>query len=495
MHPLEAFDSMPAKTSYLSEGKEHSSVHAERLDVFGHFLTTPATWWINGFSRVFLLKYKPGWWGQKSSAPCEVLYRVALLITGIVGLPLALLSTLFGGSLRSIASLYKRDFIFHQQPVRAGKNWELSNPKECSIMSYNVQLMAEFLVSINRQRPTLERVHEVSKAIIKHNPDIVCLQEVFHTGAAAILDRDLYAKGYHIIRNVGHQSLGLNSGLFIASKYELSNVQFIQHPPLQDGIDKVASKGMLLATAKIGKKNVVIANAHYSNAGTKDLPNHVIRAAQSLAMTARIDKYVKDMMSKGVTIDGVIFNTDANIGPTSFEEDDDKRTPKPSLDPEWHLINRLHADLDSLSIPKGKDYNKLKAWSGFVKKVKQTYADIAKDLPANNKLDFVKNGGPLPSSLYTHDLQTATNYNDAIKGSFIDLNAHPELVWGKKTAAYPVRLDFIMSRKPFTHQGKTLGQLKMHSFAITPMLSDDGRLTSDHHAVKAKFDIDNPQVI
>lgn len=469
---MRAIENLPYLTTFNANGQEHSSPHSARLDKFGHVLTKPASLWLHGFSRVCLLEFRPGWWGQKRNAAIETLYRTCLVIVGIVTLPFAILGALLGAPMRAIASLSKRDFIFHKALTTP-----LKTHQKTSILTYNALLMPEFITCRNKHRPTMERVHEIAEALIKANSDFICLQEAFHTEASEVLDEKLHKRGYHIVRNIGHKILGLNSGLFLASKHELSSVRFIPHP-LKSGMDSWANKGLLLATAKVGDKTYIIGNTHLNGGGTSTLPSYAVRALQTLAVTAQMDKYIKESISAGVSIDGAFLCGDTNISPYYYSNKRDSQgflTPK--IEPEWLMAKKLFEVNDSLPIHDRAE---------FLSKVKAIFKQLEKQSSTMEPTAFVQAGGSFPPQLYKHDLQNASPIQ-ALQGSTVDLGFNPQVGWDSAQAAQPERVDFISVRKPFMFNGKAMSSPDLHEVKLTPIVNNKGFLCSDHHAVLTKI--------
>lgn len=481
---LTLFDAIPAKGKYNENELWHSSIHAERLNWVGHQLTKPGSWWLKGFARVSLLDLNPGWWGQKATVFLEKLYRTALVICGIVTLPFIILPVLLGAALRSIASLSKRDFIY----IKPDHSLERDAPS-IKALSFNALLMPEFLVVRNKQRPTMERVHEIAYAILQTKADIVSLQEVFHTEAAEILAQKLRKEGYHVVYNVGHRTLKLNSGLFIASKTQLDDIQFFEHPSWKTGADQHANKGLLLATTYIDGKKYVIANTHLNGGGSKDeFRAYNSRALQVIGITHHINNYID------TPVDGVILSADTNITPTDHDNPRDINHRKtPLLEPEWFLANRLHhmVSKGELAIPKTQS---LPEGTAFRKVVKAQYERMErryKKKRVGQKLKQLINnrcdrGGPFPTALYKHDLQKRNNFNQATQGTTVDLEALPTVGWGRDAIDQPERVDFVLIRKEFTtSKGHLVKEPNLASLEILSMNSKESRLTSDHYGVLA----------
>lgn len=388
-NPLGAFEQVPARKAFNPNGKEHSNCFAAGIDSVGHKITWICSFFLTGVVRTFVLDFKPGFWGQSSSAAREVSLR-AIYTLGLIALsPIALLGAIVGGALRSCASLAKRDFVLHQQtdkkvPAAASRSAAMRN--KISIFSYNVLLMPEFITRRNKQRPSEERTGEIADAIIAQDADFVCLQEAFNTESTEILDKRLFAAGYNVVRNIGHSVTGLNSGLFLASKHRLEDVQFFEHPGLKAGVDSHANKGVVLSTSVVNGKRVVIANTHLngggsSPAGSATARGYSSRAAQVLAVTSHIQKYIKD---QGRNIDGIVLSGDTNISPTYYGGRDKDGRLIPKIEPEWFLAGRLQQRLQELTIPKVESMDDPKAWEIFVRQVDKIKDDLNKECEIYN---------------------------------------------------------------------------------------------------------------
>lgn len=481
---------------FHENGKEFSNSFAEGVHAFGTLLTRPASWWLDGAVRVFVLDLKPGWQNQCDTPFKECAYRAALCIVGLVTLPFALLMGMIGAPLRALASQFKADFIV-TQPKQS-----IESKKESpTILSFNVMLMPEFITQRNKCRPTMERVHEIAQSLVKANDDVICLQEVFHTGAAKVLEEALTQAGYHVIRNIGDQVLGLNSGLLMASKKKFENIKFYPHP-LKDGADDLANKGTLLATTTIGNRKVLVTNYHANGGGDK-IPGFVCRYVQQEAATAHIERYVAESKEKFA---GVFFIGDMNMAPTETgERNKETQELEPVLDLEWELADRMHKWKSEQgnwtdNLPSQKNMTSKEEWikSEYFKAIQSSYYR-GDSIRFNNNESLDDNlvrvctqnlGGPVPSKLYTHDLHKSgmltkiEKDSDWIKrakaGSNVDLDQHQDVGFKPgvvKTA--PRRLDFIAVRKKEQNA-------RLKTVTIDSMLVSGKPHSSDHHAVRAE---------
>ncbi|HXF28563.1 MAG TPA: endonuclease/exonuclease/phosphatase family protein [Chlamydiales bacterium] len=483
MNPLQPLENERARSSFNPDGQEHSNRVAAAVDKFGHVLTTPTTLFLQGAVRIFVLDFKPGFWGQQNSAIKEGFYRAGLFAGLLILSPFAILGALFGAPLRALTSFSKKDFVFHKQPPQ---NSTAQKVNSVSMISYNVLLMPEFISMRNKHRPGAERTEEIADSLIEKNPDFICLQEAFHAGHSAKLDAAFHKAGYNVIRNVGNQVFGMGSGLFLASKYELENVQFFPHP-IKGGVEDKANKGVLIATAKVGDKRIVIANAHLNGGGDDENPGYVCRAIQTMAVTAHLNKYIKEAQAKGEKLDGAVLNSDTNIAATYYSDREASGKLKTIAEPEWLLANNLYEKMkkgDDLSIP--QQVENPKAWEACKKKVIAAMQEVDKEVSGSEedkrrKLNQLR-GGPFPTELFHHDLDEGNAYDQcAHNGSSIDLEGDPEVGWGTKIATQPQRVDFILTRTGM----EGLKEPKLQNVQVIPILSRQGKLTSDHNAVKA----------
>lgn len=472
------FNKIEPKIHFNQNGYEHASTTAYWVDQIGHIFSISATAWLETFSRTFLLEYKPGWWGQSKYALIENLYRSYLAINLITTLPIAGIGTLVGTPLRLLAGISKKDFVIRSLTETPSID---KNQNSLSTLSFNTLLMPEFLTLRNKQRSTMTRVNEIVQYLLKRKDDFICLQEVFHTEASEILAESLQKAGYHTISHVAHQSLGLNSGLFMASRgHPLEKIEFYEHPALKIGVDRWARKGTLIATASVNGKKVVLANTHLNGGGEENgVRSYVARAAQILALVHHIEKYIEKRRAEGTTVDGVILCGDTNISPTFYKTESGKKIPV--LEKEWFLTNALHQIKETLPLP--EDPSKSFGWSSFCIKTKEIFDSLFSKQSVEENIEqflnaHVTQGGPFPSNLYPHDIKSA---KEALAGSTLDLDTSPEVGWGTKIAAQPERVDFITLHS--SYKG-----LKIKKNEILSGQNEHGQALSDHLPVGAVID-------
>lgn len=388
------FEQVKPKTEYNPDGKVHRWAFFRGMDWLGHQLTTPASLFLDSVVRWKVLDFNPGAKDQGKTVEEENGYRASARNKAILLALPALIGGIIGGGLRLIANFFDRkDFVYHQ--VDPKNQAAPKTDKDISVLSMNVLFMPDFISKRNHQTAPLERAEAIANKIIENNSDFVLLQEAFHSEAAEVLDKKLHAVGFNVVRNIGDHSWGLGSGLMLASKHKLEDVQFFQHPGLSAGMDSWAHKGVVLAHAEVNGKRVVIANTHLNGGGDIFKPFNLFeyikngfkrtllseapaasRAAQILALQTHINKYAADLEAQGKgPIDGVILAGDTNVSPTFYEGRDVQGKLKPIIKSEWYLTDEIQKRLEELPIPNVEDLDDTMAWKAFVEKVDEIIAE------------------------------------------------------------------------------------------------------------------------
>lgn len=136
-------------------------------------------------------------------------------------------------------------------------------------------------------KPQISRVAAIVNAVAKENPAVFLGQEFDDLKAQDECIRLMQQKGFcHFFRDLGsHHPMKNHSGLFIASKLALHNVEFIPYPVEdQAGLAKQACQGALTFQVSLKNQKVRLINVHlnYGNekkhqaARNRQLKNHVI---------------------------------------------------------------------------------------------------------------------------------------------------------------------------------------------------------------------------
>lgn len=176
-----------------------------------------------------------------------------------------------------------------------GKKKEKSSfkSKNLTVLNWNVCLFDSNLsLLFGGVRPWSDRMGQIVEKIKSADADIVCLQEVFSQSAGKVLLEKLRSQYAHFYVQIGPnlagfclETLGIPSGLFVASKYPLKDAQFTpyiegQTPPYRgygffsaDIYNRKKCLGRLVAT-------------HLQPGYTKE--DAMYRAAQMKAITASL---------------------------------------------------------------------------------------------------------------------------------------------------------------------------------------------------------------
>ena len=159
---------------------------------------------------------------------------------------------------------------------------KLGNGTEFTVLTGNVCLMPECLSRVNNLPNTLTRAEGIARRLaapgvreLKNDietelpePDVICLQEVFNEPAWTILNNTLKSKFENILFDAHQVWLSpmhftaCNSGLWIASKYEILRSEFY---PYHDAYleDALCCKGLLLVELDLGNdESIILGNTH-----------------------------------------------------------------------------------------------------------------------------------------------------------------------------------------------------------------------------------------
>jgi len=151
-----------------------------------------------------------------------------------------------------------------------------------SVLSWNVCFLP--LATTNWEqgiKPWTERLDQVAEKILQEDADLVTLQEVYDSQAAQKLTERLKEKYSHIYYNIGPKTLGVNSGLFVASKFPLKNTRFTQHENKKIDIDSFfVNKGFFDFEIYAGENKIAHVFVTHLQHSTDDL--HPLKIDQEI---------------------------------------------------------------------------------------------------------------------------------------------------------------------------------------------------------------------
>jgi len=193
---------------------------------------------------------------------CKIV-KVSLQLTFLViTAPLSLTLALSG--------LVMRAFVQNQMnpltalvPEKKVAPWDRVQP--LSICTFN-GACTEFATmdKINGVSDTHVRAQEIADFLERTGADIYCLQEFFDVDTLyPVVAKLLQEKGYYVVLTSKRQEVfGMTGGLFLASKYPITNVSFHEYTN-RVGIDARTKKGVLgVAIALNDKTTICVANTH-----------------------------------------------------------------------------------------------------------------------------------------------------------------------------------------------------------------------------------------
>jgi endonuclease/exonuclease/phosphatase family metal-dependent hydrolase len=117
-----------------------------------------------------------------------------------------------------------------------------------SILTWNIFMMPEWLGESPLNQP---RAAAIAATLLEERFDIVCLQKVFDPSARAILERALSATYPHRYGPANQSCLLLNSGVWVLSRYPLTDYQEIAFRHC-DSWECYSRKGALLLSGTCG---------------------------------------------------------------------------------------------------------------------------------------------------------------------------------------------------------------------------------------------------
>lgn len=171
--------------------------------------------------------------------------RKALLLLGACYcfLPGVLFTTFPGLFYRfCAANLQSKPYIYWKGNASSYQK----KPESFTVLSWNICAVgAGYAITDGGVMPWPFRIDSIAKKISQTDADAVCLSEVFDIKTASQLYDQLKDQYAHFYVHIGPRTLGVSSGLFVASKYNIQNPSFTPFP-----------KEMLMGRTKNSEKGV-----------------------------------------------------------------------------------------------------------------------------------------------------------------------------------------------------------------------------------------------
>ena len=166
-----------------------------------------------------------------------------LIACAPVSLPLAFIGVI----IRAILQPFRSRMLFRERSVNIVEGESaLDGDVRYKICSLNIA-MSEFdaMNAAFQVGPSSFRVNDVLFTVLRHNPDVVCLQEVFDPECVEVLSRAFAAKGFNVVAHTDSAfGMGISSGLLVATKYWPETLHFQKFASAK-GMEILAKKGFL----------------------------------------------------------------------------------------------------------------------------------------------------------------------------------------------------------------------------------------------------------
>ncbi len=202
----------------------HTSPHAERLHAISEAIFLPARLNVQLAARI--IQPLPG--KDKDSYFIGVAIRIASLAASLILLPISVISTVVGFSLRCIDHLYRPSMCYMNLAKGERAPVELTKEHPLHVRSHNLGFVSSSMSTLGDLRHPEERAKEVIESIIgdPNKPEIIFFQEAFHEDATRMLCEGIKSEYPYIIYNIHPHLSGFSSGTVVASKYPLKDIEF-----------------------------------------------------------------------------------------------------------------------------------------------------------------------------------------------------------------------------------------------------------------------------
>ncbi|MES2198999.1 MAG: endonuclease/exonuclease/phosphatase family protein [Chlamydiota bacterium] len=265
---------------------------------------------------------------------------------------LATFTTLPGVALRSLAAnLSTEPFLY---VAGTAKEKSLPPDNSFSLLSWNVCFVpGGYSITDGGVLSYFYRAEKISEEILRQDADVVCLYETFDTGSAMDLGESLKNSYSHIYFNIAPRSIGTSSGIFIASKFPIKELDVELFP--EDtliGTTKYSAKAVVGFTLETEGKNIArIFTTHAQHGEEPEFPTNDEVLANRRQMQIILEK-VKLFADKNLA---TIVCGDLNVCRENLE-----------AVPGLSLVTSppMSTDLSTLTFLDGNKENKTPTWDG-----------------------------------------------------------------------------------------------------------------------------------
>lgn len=290
--------------------------------------------------------------GEEKTFLEKIARRVEQAIYALVSAPVTIAATPFFLAASSLALCFQQKRIKIEEPPA-----ESSLQGRVSILFLNTCLQGGMFATLTGDvvhpfdrfdETHATRIEALANFMAREQPDILCLQEVHDRSSIPALKKALRARGYTtFISDEPATPFLFNSGLFIASKYKLDNVQLIPYPQ-QDrgGVTYGALQGCLSCEVDRGpgQKKLALLTTHLAYGYSEKLDqirrrqlyNHVLPLMQKKIAEGNVLLFGGDLNEHdlGSTLAGFHNLVDAKTKTTRVAQGQirGKRSPQERVD-------------------------------------------------------------------------------------------------------------------------------------------------------------------
>lgn len=192
----------------------------------GLFLSKPAHIISKPLIRAFATPIRPGKDGNFPNAIVEKVWRVFIVVIGLVTAPPTIGFALAGAALGKVGDIIKQKPYTHF-PGLAKEKIETNFHR---LMTLNAcMLWGGLPIPLGGMRPPSDRMDAMAQKIQENDPDVLVMQEMAFDSAFSLYQR-IKGNFAHFYTRIGPNPPLMESGLFVASKYPVLRSGFIPFP-------------------------------------------------------------------------------------------------------------------------------------------------------------------------------------------------------------------------------------------------------------------------
>lgn len=255
------------------------------------------------------------------SALANLVRKVVLFIGLVAWAALAAVTTVPGIALRAFAAYIQKKPYIYVQGEAEGRS--LPPDRTFSLLSWNICCVgAGYSISDGGVTPWSDRIDRIIDRIVEKDADVNCLYETLDSQSAFYLCEKLKERGYaHFYFNIGPKAVGVSSGIFVASKYNIKNPEFSLFP--QDtlvGRTKNAAKGVFAFDLESqGNEFARIYTTHLQHSEEPEFPTEEEVEARKRQMEIIVDK-VDAVRDRCIVVTGDLNLDDAEYRASSWHQ-------------------------------------------------------------------------------------------------------------------------------------------------------------------------------